>query len=335
MITAIGKTNVFSKALQIVNTTNTDSNNSLLRATVTMTSPSINLDTLQLPIFLAVFSSSQTKSTSGKSKSQVDLTNSTFQKLWPRAAIKFTIDEPSANIIIKPCVQRITQGEAATDLSRMVVLNCSKIFADFISSHINDNGKQNYSFKSMLHTSAVESFYQSELGQRINLFTTESFSLKVAAIVNPALSVLCDINIGRVKISSLYDEVLDSLKEVGHKLKRPIKANKVQPIKQKQAFLREFPHWLTHLYCKISNIEFSIASTTTFNSNVSYPVPLGFEVGVSNFVIDYRNHIRQLRNLTVLHQRSQELFLVTANMTTFKTSRYVLHKGTGRKLCFG
>lgn len=317
MITAIGKTNVFSKALQIVNTTNTDSNNSLLRATVTMTSPSINLDTLHLPIFLAVFSSSQAKSTPGKSKTQVDLTNSTFQKLWPRAVIKFTIDEPSANIIIKPCAQRITQGEAATDLSRMVVLNCSKIFADFISSHINDNGKQNYTFKSMLHTSAVESFYQSELGQRINLFTTESFSLKVAAIVNPALSVHCDINIGRVKISSLYDEVLDSLKEVGHKLKRPIKANEVQPIKQKQAFLREFPHWLTHLYCKISNIEFSIASTTTFNPNVSYPVPLGFEVGVSNFVIDYRNHIRQLRNLTVLHQRSQELFFSDSEYDDF------------------
>lgn len=321
MFTAICKTNVFSKTIQLVKTANTDSNNSLLRATVTMSSPSINMESHHLPIFLDALKSSSHSPSSGTNKTHMDFTNSTFQKLWPRAVIKFTIDEPAARITITPPKQEVIESSKsstpASDFTGMVVLNCSKIYADFISSHINDHGKQNYSFKSMIHTSALESFLQSNSGRRFDLVATESLSFKTAAILNPTLSVICTADIGSVKISALYDEVLESLKDVGHRAMRPDPTLEPSPPKHKRAFLREFPHWLSHFYCKISNIEFAVASSMTFNPKKRHPLLVGFEVNVSNFVIDYRSHVHQQQNLSVLHQRINKVFFAGSENDSF------------------
>lgn len=313
MISSISKTNIFSKTIKIVKhfSTDEDENNSLLRTNINISTPSFNFKAHHFPILLQGLARKSKTKTHTRSRG-FDFTNSTFQKLWPRAVIKFTIDEPAARIIVKPPAETHSaprkgpQQALSSEFSGMVVVSCSKIYCDFSSSHINDNGEQNYSLKSSLHSSALEVFYQSNSGDRYDLLASDSFMVKIAAILNPTPSVICTADLGGMKISALHDEVLDGLQEVAHNfIRRKPKAHKK---KDKPFPLRQFPAWLTHLYFRVSNVNVALATERTFETDVRHHEVLGLELGVGTFVIDYRSHMEEQRNLSLLHMNSEKTF---------------------------
>lgn len=337
MITSLTKTNIFSTTLRLVKSSITDSNNGLLRTGISISSPSVNIDSRNIPYFLKAFSKdhkSQSSSSKSKSSRKFDFTSSAFQKLWPRAVIKFTIDEPAARITVNPSPKGQLPADpnatSPTEFNGIVVVSCSKIYSDFSSSHINDNGKQNYCLKSALHTSALEAFYQSKSGSRFNLLTTESLMVKVAALLIPTPSVICTANLGSIKVSALHDEVLEGLKEVTHHFMKP-KTMEPKKKKKKKYFLRQFPAWLTHFYMNISNIHFAVASAKTFDPNIMFGTVLGIEIGVSNFIVDYRSRIEQQRDLAVLHKRTETMIFIDSETDATMNNSGIFHTHSTHK----
>lgn len=308
MISSISRTNIFSKTIKMVKHTDTDRNNSLLRTTINISTPALNLDTHQIPHFINALSISSPEK---KSKTQTNLAK--FQNLWPRAVVKITIDEPAARLIINPPAQPATghtNNTISTEFSGLVVLNCSKIYCDFISSHIIANNNRNYTFKLGLHTSAFEAFYQTNSGQRFNLLTTESFIAKIATVINPSPSVICTANLGSIEITALHDEVLEGLKSIAHRVAESRAKNRTKEKKKshyKPFFLREFPTWLNHLYITISNISLSIASQRTFDSSKAHTDLIGIMFQLSSLAIDYRSKIQLQKNLTALHKHTESM----------------------------
>ncbi|VVT53361.1 uncharacterized protein SAPINGB_P003535 [Magnusiomyces paraingens] len=316
LISTISKTNIFSKTIKLVKRSSGDenSNNSLLRTNINISTPSFNLKAHHFPFIIHGLSKKSKPKSHSKSRG-FNYTNSTFQKLWPRAVIKFAIDEPAARIIVTPPRRQSSvepQLQAlCTDFSGMVVVSCSKIYCDFSSSHINDNGKQNYSLKSSLHSSALDVFYQSNTGCRYDLLASESFLLKIAAVLNPSLSLICTADLDGMRVSALHDEVLDGLQEVAHNFIRP--KPKSTKKKSKPFFLRQFPSWLSHFYFKISNINFAIGTEKTFDKEKMHHEVLGLDVGVSNFVIDYRSHLEEQKNLSLINPSDNPFLLSSEN----------------------
>lgn len=94
LITAISKTNIFSKTINFSDQTVEDRNKTIVRANINVTTPSINIEPHHIGLLFAAFLLPHDKTPSMRA------TTSSFQKFWPRAVIKFTIDEPATRVLV-------------------------------------------------------------------------------------------------------------------------------------------------------------------------------------------------------------------------------------------
>lgn len=282
-VTIISKTNFFSKAIQSIKETVAERNDTILRANINITTPSVSMESHHIGILLSAFASPKRP----KAPSMHETTSS-FQKLWPRAVVKFTIDEPAGRVIVqkpKNFGTPIPHSKLALSAERgMVVLNCSKIYCDFESSHTDTDGDYNYNFSSSFQLSAFEAWYRSGLGQRYDFLNSESLSLQLVAVVNPSLAVSVTGHWNKVQLTTINSEVLYGLREVVYHLKKSRRAPS-EP-KQQPFALRRFPGWLKSLKFDINSVGFSIAADQLEHS---FTASRGIKLSLAKLFVDYNS----------------------------------------------
>lgn len=289
LITAITKTNIFAKTIQFMKQTMTEQYNTILRANINITTPSISME----PHHVGILSGASFLSTSSRSSSMTDTTSS-FQKLWPKAVIKFTIDEPAARVLVHQpegvgAPIPYAKLSLSEELSGMVVFNCSKVYCDFVSSHTDVRGKPNYNFQCSFQLTTFEAWYRSSEGLRFDFLNTESLSLQLSAAVTPSLSVSISGQANDVKALSIHSEVLYGFREVLHHIKKSQLSRPSDPaIKEKEFFLRKLPAWLTSFKFDISSVTVAVAADE-LESYIS--TSRGVQFVLSKFLLHYKSSI--------------------------------------------
>lgn len=256
LITAISKTNIFSKTVNLTNHTVEERNKIILRSNINISTPSINIEPQHAGIvFGALFNSTEKKKTVKKN------TSSPVNHLWPRASIKFTIDEPATRVLVhQPEGIRAPIPYAklslSQELSGMVVMNCSKLYCDFESNHIDINGKPNYSLQSSFQLISLESWYRSSSGLRFDFFNHDSLYLHLSADLHPEFKASITGSLDSMKLLSIHSEVLYGVRELLLHIKKNKNVQESPMVSTpSDIFLRNMPSWLC-------SIEFVIRKTT-------------------------------------------------------------------------
>lgn len=261
LITAISKTNIFSKTANFLDQTVEERNKTILRANINVTTPSINIEPHHIGLLFAAFLSPHDKAPSMKA------TTSSFQKFWPRAVIKFTIDEPATRVLVhKPegINAPIPYAKLALskELNGMVVYSCSKVHCNFESSHVDgNNGDSKYSFQASFHLSAFEAWYRSSEGLRFDFLNNDSLSLQLSAALNPALTVSISGQVKSLRLLSIHSEVLYGIREVLRNVKQYQRSKSVPPgVTETEFAVRKLPEWLRSITLEIDSVTVAIAA---------------------------------------------------------------------------
>jgi hypothetical protein len=269
LITATSKTNIFSKTFEYVKDIYLELNNTILRANINITTPSISLEPHHVGILLAAFSSSGSERSHSHVKKEKSSAFS-FKNLLPRASVKLIVDEPAIRLLVNEPKDRgekipYTKKSLPTDLSGIGVLNCTKIFGDFVSKHTNDSdGKSVYSSKASLNISTFEAWYESKMGERYDFLSSESLLLQIITLIDPTISVSLSGQWDKVKVLAINSEIFYGLREVVYHIKstkirsRSLSVTSIESsteAKKKNFFLKALPGWL-------NSFDFSIADVT-------------------------------------------------------------------------
>ena len=293
MSTIISKTNFFSKSLQLVQQSdNVFSNLSLFRANINVTCPTVDLEAYHVPILLQAFGggdggggSSSSRGTSSTSRSKISASAQSFQRLWPKATIAFTIDEPAARLLTSS-----KAPESQERLSRgMVISSTSKIHCDFESSHSDTQDQPNYyTLNASFQMSSYDTWYRTESGERFDVFLSENLAVKVGGTMNPLPNVKINISLSNAHFLLTKYEVFNGLKElVSHsrnnrrKRERPLSSHK----ENSPCFLRELPPWLTLVTVEIADTTVSIAAD---QHELGMDIARGMTIKMGNSAIKYK-----------------------------------------------
>lgn len=261
LITAISKTNIFSKTINFSDQTVEDRNKTIVRANINVTTPSINIEPHHIGLLFAAFLLPHDKTPSMRA------TTSSFQKFWPRAVIKFTIDEPATRVLVhqpEGIHAPIPYAKLALskEISGMVVHSCSKVHCDFESSHVyGKNGESTYNFQASFHISAFEAWYRSSEGLRFDFLNTDSLSLQLYATLNPALSASISGQVKCLRVLSIHSEVLYGIREVLKNIKQYECPKPVPPgVTETEFAMRKLPVWLRSITFEIDSVTVAVAA---------------------------------------------------------------------------
>lgn len=286
LITVISKTNIFSKTIQFVQQTTTELNDTILRANINITTPSVSLEPHHVGILLSSFLSPSMRGTHSMTQ-----TTSSFQKLWPRAYIKFTIDEPAARVLVRKPQSLVspipnTKFSLSSELSGMVVINCSKLYCDFESSHIDVDGESNYNSQCSFQLSTFAIWYRSSQGLRFDVLTSETLFLQMSAAFNPFLSVSISGQWNSIKLLAIHSEVFYGFREVMYHIKNSRTKKSLPSSHPKAFFLRGVPSWLTSFKFDISSVAISLASDELENH---FSTSRGIKLFISKLFVEYQS----------------------------------------------
>lgn len=299
LITATSKTNIFSKTFEYVKDIYLELNDTILRANVNITTPSISLEPHHVGILLAAFSSSGSKRGHSHAKKEKSSAFS-FNNLLPRASIKLTVDEPAIRLLVNEPKNRgekipYTKKSLPADLSGIGVLNCTKIFCDFVSKHTTDpDGKSVYNSKASLNVSAFEAWYESKLGERYDFLNSESLLFQVTTLIDPTISVSLSGQWGNVKVLAINSEIFYGLREVVYHIKSTetrARSPSVTSIessteaKKKNFFLKALPGWLNSFDFSIADVTVALAADEIERQFIT---SRGLKFNVQNLTLGYQ-----------------------------------------------
>lgn len=289
-VTIISKTNIFSKIVknQDIQETVKVRNETILRANVNITTPSVTIESHHVGLLSGPFlkpkskehSSTSTKESSAKSK---------FQRLWPRATVKLTIDEPAVRILVKKSksfsVPLPNSKLVLESTSGMVLLNCKKLYCDFGSSHTEVESDLNYKLNASLQLDGVDSLFRSNTGQQFEFSNCNSFAVQVSAAVNPSLAVEIHGQWNQPRVLALNSEILYGLQDVVYHLKKSRGTpTHTHPSEPKDFFLKRLPWWLTTLKLDLSDVTFALAADEVDNRFATHR---GLKLCVAKLVLEY------------------------------------------------
>lgn len=290
LITAISKTNIFSKTIRNARKASSERNNTILHANVNVTTPSISLEPQHVGIFINSFSGKSSKSSS---MSGTTSSFQQFQRLWPKAVIKFTIDEPATRILVhKPkgydAPIPYAKLSLTTEFKGLVSYNFSKVYCDFVSSHTETNGQSNYNVMCSFQLSQFEAWYRSAEGRRFEFLSNESLALQVSAVLNPSLSLSVTGHCDKPSVLTIHSEVLYGFREVLQHIKNYRNAHASEPTlaETKNFFLRQLPESLSNFKFDISSLTIAIAA----DALVDYiSTARGVKLEVSKLSLEYNS----------------------------------------------
>lgn len=283
MTTMISRTNIFSKTIQFVRENDTPTNQSIIHSNINVTSPTVDVEAHHMPILL------QSTST-GSSSNTPKFSWQSFKKLWPRATIKLTIDQPAARMLLSPNESMKENGASRS----MVISSSSKINCDFESSHSNDAENPSYNSNASFQVTSFDTWYRAPSGTRYDVVLSENLFVRLTTVINPSPSVSISAIISNAHILLTKREVFRGIREFllhmknDHHAKNNKKSTtEVSKKPPSKPFLRQLPNWLSRVKIEIADTAVSVASEQQLEDE---DYIRGLTLKMSTSVVDYRKH---------------------------------------------
>lgn len=289
MITMSLISNFLSKSIQFFKNETTDKNSSILKASLNVSSPSVDLHASYLPLLVSLCSASKS------SESSINNPHETaIAKILPRATIKFTVEEPACRLIISDTVlQSINPSK-----QNRLVSTCSVINFELESSHY--TAPTRYVLTTSLRVSDFEGWSRSQGGSSQQLMKTELLILKVIAETIPRLEVSVSGSLQTFSFFLTRPEIISSLNDlIAFARKGLAKYNDSESgmknlisqdtSKQKYHanFIRRVPDWLSQVKFGGSDVLVCLSCTDPLVFNNAR----GVAVQIDSWAAEYRTNV--------------------------------------------
>ncbi|KAK9452154.1 golgi-body localization protein domain-containing protein [Limtongia smithiae] len=322
MITMTSTTNFLRKSLDIYTRAEKDQNSSLLKGSLTITSPAVDVRARHLPLFVAMISASKTRS--DRNKKQYPLRrNSTvlaaqqaigLVALLPRTIIKLTIEEPAARIKVSEAEVELVHGidedgKLENDNDRLLASSCSLISCQFESSHTS-TPYSHYGATMSFRLSDLRTWLRSPTGPRYDLLKAETLLFKLAAETSPNLDVSVTGYIGSFGLSLTRPEIISSLKDLLAHVRFEVKSlhsmvqetasevekeydsssdNQYRVAHSEQNLLSRVPSWLSHM--RIEGADITLSTSIVDNHADTAHCGGGTSNQLESWIIEYKPHV--------------------------------------------
>lgn len=315
MITMSSTTNVLRKSLDIYTGAETDRNSSLLKGSLSINSPAVDVRARHLPLFVSIFTSIARFSNSEEdslpprqdgSKRQAGIR---LVELLPRTIIKLSIEEPGARVKVDDddtTEKKSEGGMQDIEESRILASSCSIINCELESSHT-PLPYPHYGLTASFRMTEFSTWVRGPNG-RHEFAKAESFSLRMVAQTSPVLDVTIIGSLTSIGVFLTRPENVNSLKDLvsrikfevwsigpGYVYKPEIKGPTSQP--SKKNFMRLIPPWLSHVRLEGSDVMMCASSKDQHHANeIVKDVARGLAVQAESWIIDYKPHVTPHHN---------------------------------------
>jgi hypothetical protein len=278
MVTMTSRTTLFSKTIQIVESSESDRNANILFANMVITSPSVDLKPRHLPVLVALAQSRPQPAHSQSSARRAHL----MSRLLPKASIKFSIQEPVMRIVLPPTEPEF-QKPGEMD---MLVSSLSSISIDMEASH-EEEAQSRYTLSSVFRITSHDLYYRTASGIQHELLQTETFDMKTELSASPEVQVVATAYLSSFALRLVRPEIVQGLKQMVGQFQRDKKPDKLRHPESSASpnLLRRIPLWLEHF--KIECNDYSIEIAGVDSARVS-EIMGGAALQVDNWIIEYK-----------------------------------------------
>ncbi|KAK9478624.1 golgi-body localization protein domain-containing protein [Lipomyces japonicus] len=314
MIAMTVTTNWLKKTIEIFAHEEIKLNSSIMKGSLTLTAPSVDLHACHLPFFFAMLatkprpSSSTSTSTSSKTTAvattaALNAQGARFAKFLPKAIIKLNIEEPALRIIVSEdggseytsdsCEDKATEKQS---FQNILCSACSTISCEIESSHLLDPSLH-YNLTAAFRLTDFLTYVRLKDGPRNDLLRLETFSLKVNAETSPGLDVLVHGYLSSIGVYLTKPEIINGLKELlGHVRREAIAVDDIYhsdsnaAIASHRNLIKLVPSWISSIKIEGSDVLMS-ASCVDDTSPVDYRSSKGAALQIESWLLDYKPRV--------------------------------------------
>jgi hypothetical protein len=269
MATTTIRTTLPSKTVEATMDNSADERNAnILFANVVVTSPSVDLDPIHLPLILGLLQERPKRKEKLGTQRHV-----LISRLLPKANVKLSMHEPVIRIALPP-----VEKTAEADDFDLIISSISSISLDIDSSH-SSTGQLHYGLGSTLRVLSHDLYYQTSSGAHYELMQTESFDLKVHVSASPDVFVVATGNLQTFSIHMIRPEISDGVRQIVRQLRVNVEPEKKSRTKTSRDpnFVRAMPPWLLHFQIQGSDFSAEVAGVDAQISSETRGVALQLE----------------------------------------------------------
>ncbi len=294
MATTTIKTTLPSKTVTFAEEQDANERNAnILFANLVVTSPSVDLDPLQLSQLLAL-SYAKAEPTASKRQDNHRL----ISRLLPKASIKLSVHEPVIRFML-PIDSSISTTHDDYDL---IISAISSISLDVESSH-STLGELHYSLNSTFRLSSHQLYYQTSTGLRHDLVVVDALELKAQLRATTEVRMVVYGSLRTFSIHMMRQEVSAGVYNIFKHFKSNVQPEKLQarPEVNRLNFIRRLPSWLIELHIEGSDFSLEVAG---IDKEISEQIR-GIAMQLESWTADYKSQcVVQERRPSTARRRS-------------------------------
>ncbi|KAK9453298.1 golgi-body localization protein domain-containing protein [Dipodascopsis uninucleata] len=321
MITMTSTTNFIRKSVEIFSNVESDRNASLLKGSLTITTPSVDIRARHLSAF-AAFAKSYASSR-GSSIPSTQRKGFRIGEILPKANLKLNIEEPAARIIVTDAelenyeVNRDNSSSNKDDIQneRVLASSCSVINCEIESSHLKQPSPH-YALVGSLRISDFDMYVRRAHGARHEILHNETLLLKFIAETSPGLDVAIFGTLNTLDICLTRPEIIEGLKVLIVRFREEvttISRRYSSFIKRKPKLesvdsnaLTGIPAWISHI--KLDGTDVTVSASSEDKVAMQKARGLAFQLGSwnieykPNFSRKHLSHHRRHRTIASGHE---------------------------------
>ncbi|KAJ8103749.1 golgi-body localization protein domain-containing protein [Lipomyces tetrasporus] len=301
MITMTSTTNFIRKSIQILTREETDRNSSLLKGSLTISSPSVDVHARHLPIFAAIIENS---AKSSESRPKIRGRRIHIGQLLPKTIMKLSVEEPAARIIVSGSdveligQTRLENSGDGPEVNHLLASSCSTINCELEASHIT-TPTPHYGLNLSFRVTDFGTRVRGPEGVRHDLVRTETLALKVVAETSPGFDVAITGTLASFSIYLTKPEIINSLKDLLAHVRREAQRMEMNIIPRPQSFaktrgdknfVRQLPSWLSHVKIEGSDV-MMCSSCADESSKDAQGIARGTAVQIESWILEYKPHV--------------------------------------------
>ncbi|KAF7588595.1 hypothetical protein BBP40_005480 [Aspergillus hancockii] len=294
MATTTIKTTLPSKTISSFSEWNPEERNTnILFANLVITSPSIDLEPRHVSRLLGLVQD-RTSPSRGKKRNNSRL----ISRLLPKASIKLSVHEPVLRFVLPVSENADTPVEDYN----LLICSISSISLDIESSHSSEGGVH-YSLSSIYRVASHQLYYQTPLGVKHNLLTTENMELKILLSASPDVCVVASGSLNTCSAHMVNGEVNRGIQQVIEQFRAQLKPKKRVSMsleERKPSIMRRIPPWLLRFQFEATGLSLEIAGVDEVVSEVSR----GVSLQLHSWTADYRAQKTEQPNVSIVRRRT-------------------------------
>ncbi|KAK9369833.1 golgi-body localization protein domain-containing protein [Lipomyces kononenkoae] len=303
MVTMTATTNFIRKSIQIFTREETDRNSSLLKGSLTISSPSVDIHAWHLPIFATIIECSASDSRLKARRRRMNI-----GELLPKTIMKLSVEEPAARIMVFDSeVELIGHNRAEycskiSEISHLLASSCSTINCELESSH-STTPYPHYGLIMSFRVTDFGTWVRGPDGNRHDLVRTETLALKFVAETSPGFEVAVTGTLASFGMFLTKPEIINGLKDLlahvrreAHRMERntapkPLSVGRTRGDKN---FVQQLPSWLSHV--KIEGSDVMVCSSCADDiAKDAHGIVRGTAVQIESWILEYKPQV-SIRN---------------------------------------